>query len=115
MENNMVFENEETTVEENPFFDQDEFNEAMNEFCRLAWSCSQLMTDAEKLAFVQSHKLSLTDVILKAAEQELIDEIDKQETTVAIEEGLIMIARILNRVSEKSRTEFKEIFLDDED
>ncbi len=114
MENNMVIENEET-VEENPIYDQDEFNEAMNEFCRLAWSCSQFTTDAEKLAFVQSHKLSLTDVILKAAEQELTDEIDKQDTTVIIEEGLIMIARILNRISEKNRTEFKEIFLDEKD
>lgn len=114
MENNMVIENEET-VEEKPIYDQDEFNEAMDEICHLAWSCSQFTTDAEKLAFVQSHKLSLTDVILKAAENEITDEADKQDTTVIVEELLIMIARVLNRVSEKKRNEFKEIFIDEED
>lgn len=112
MENNMVIENMET--EENLIFDQDEFNEAMDELCRLGWECSQFTTDAEKLAFVQSHKLALTDVILKDVGEKLTDQ-DKQDLIIIIEEGLVMISKVLNRVSEKTRVEFKEIFLDKKD
>lgn len=108
---NTVIENIEVE-ERKPKIDQEKFNEAMNEFCRLVWECSQLETDEEKQAYAIGRDMSVIDLIIEDCEGQFDCEEDKNDIKVIMEELLIMIARTLNRATERNRNEFKEIFID---
>lgn len=99
--------------EQGPEIDQEKAYEAMDEFCRLAWECSQLETDEEKQAYAIGRDMLAIDFIIESYGGQLDCEEDKNDAKVIAEEMLIMIARILNRVTEKNRNEFKEYFIDD--
>lgn len=98
--------------EREPEIDQEKFKEAMDEFCRLVWECSQLETDEEKQAYAIGRDMPVIDLIIESGKEQFDCEEDKNDVKVIMEELLIMLARTLNRMTEKNRNEFKEIFID---